>query len=425
MVARLLCITAAALVACSNNPSNHDAQDAVDSAESDAADLQQEESLDQDHAEETGPVDALDGSDHGSDHAEDLNRDMDTFEPTLTDCNIPVRDCFPGCRQVTCAAPTHTSWSWDIYNSIIAYYSRTSEYGTGLYVRNLETEEEIKVAEYTRDFDSKNVSVHANKIAYKLYKYGEASGCKTAINIFDLNDFKEENLVCYTEDGRVRGLDIFNNIIVWYGIEDGEGNGIEIDDLFMFDLDTMEKTRLTRYEARANPMIWGRQFVFDGNYYGFQIFLWDLDTMDYRAITDHPSDQWQPDIWQNRVVWIDHRNGPGDLISPHNCDIYWCELPDCESMPATTNWAAQECPTIGGDWIAWIDYRNDVNPLNPGHSVHDQLEIWGYNISTGEEYQLVAFEDTVLWGRLRIENDKLYFIGPGAAIYELDLSIFL
>jgi len=287
----------------------------------------------------------------------------------------------------------------------------------------------VRLKEYLygeQPLGSDGFAIFEDKLVYIIYTLGESPPCKTALRLFDFDTAVDEILVC-DHDGEVNsGLDMYFNTIVWSGKE------IEAfaSDLFIFDLATMEKTRLTEWQMAFNPRLWGRQFVFEMSGVSHRdVFLWDLDVMNYRNLTGHPSAQWDPDIWENRVVWVDHRNDPpGSHISPHNCDIYWCDLPDCVPFPATTNWASQEMPTVEGDWIAWIDYRNDINPLNPASSYHDNLEIWGYNISTGEEYQL-ASEETTLWWRLSIQNGKLYYPGKVeygvGAIFELDLSQFL
>ncbi len=131
--------------------------------------------------------------------------------------------------------------------------------------------------------------------------------------------------------------------------------------------------------------------------------------------------------WENRVVWTDF--GRADSCT----DIYWCELPDCVAMPATTNWACQDYPAIEGDWIVWLDYRNDKNPLGIGSANHDNIEILGYNISTGQEYQIGVFNE-IPGSQLNIHNGKLYFVisaipgipvNESSSIFEIDLSQFL
>jgi beta propeller repeat protein len=379
------------------------------------------------------PVEAI------GDNAEDVER----FESMLVDCTIPVRDCGPGCRQVTCAADTLSSYLWDVYHDVLVYMAGTPEadpYLLTLFEKRLDIGEEKKIYEFYEYVDDyiipsmpKSFAFFDNILTYAVYNRGvEEPECRGILELFNLNFASKETLICYSDWSAVEEADMHDDILVWSGYE-ADSPHRAIRDLFLFNLDTREKVQLTDGARAYAPKLWGRQFVFEMGdrevTNSWDVFLWDLDTMSYRNLTLHPSDQWSPDIWENRVVWVDHRNDPsGNYIAPHNSDIYWCELPDCEPVPATTNWATQEHPTVGGDWIAWIDYRNDVNPLNPASSYHENLEIWGYNISIGEEY-LLASQDTTLWPRIRIENGNLYFPGRVeygvGAIFEVDLSQFV
>jgi hypothetical protein len=88
---------------------------------------------------------------------------------------------------------------------------------------------------------------------------------------------------------------------------------------------------------------------------------------------------------------------------------------------------------VEGDWIVWQDFRNDKNPLGLGSTDHDNIEIWGYNISMDQEYQIGSFHE-VLGPKLKVHNEKLYFnmmAIPGSSpaesssIFEIDLSQFL
>ena len=416
------------LLSCGRGGLEHgDAGDAVDST--DAIDSWDDISRDDSSSERENDAAPGDG---------DLIEDQ-----FLADCNVLIRDCGPGCRQVTCAASPH-NLMWDIWGSTIVYFSCFIEYPGcdfghyTLYRKDLNTNEENVIFSYS-DLNSYpwwQFAMYEDKIVHSLHRdFDEEVDCLISLQLFSLSSNTESELNCFYDDttkfGNVDSVDIFGSMVVWSGDDTNPNpDWSPLDDVYTMDLVTMEKRNVTKdlremgLYGGYGAKIWGRNVVF----YNGDIFLIDLDTMNVRNLTDHPSDQWEPDIWEDGVVWTDLRNGSGDIVSPHNSDIYWCELPDCVPEAATTNWASQEMPTIGGDWIAWIDYRNDVNPVDPASSYHTNLEIWGYNVATGQEHQLVAFENTTLWRIIRIENNKLYFPGPVeygvGAIFEVDLSQF-
>ena len=62
--------------------------------------------------------------------------------------------------------------------------------------------------------------------------------------------------------------------------------------------------------------------------------------------------QYGPDIYGDRIVWTDYRNGL--------TDIYMKDLSTGVETRITTNTADQKNPVIYGDRIVWEDYRNGL-----------------------------------------------------------------
>jgi hypothetical protein len=157
---------------------------------------------------------------------------------------------------------------------------------------------------------------------------------------------------------------------------------------------------LTSYRAAVSfnwliPSTWGNRVVFKKS---GDLYLINIESGEQRALVEDTLGEFaDPQIWEDIVVWGQYS------------DIYWCRLPDCEPRPATTNWAAQDSPTVGGEWIAWCDLRNDMNPLCPDCSAHDNIEIWGKNIRTGDEVQLVSI-GSIVNNHLKIDGGMVFFL---------------
>jgi len=117
-------------------------------------------------------------------------------------------------------------------------------------------------------------------------------------------------------------------------------------------------------------------------------------------ITTNESDQWDPDIYGNRVVWTDYRNDNGSYT---NSDIYMCDLATKKETQITTDGSNYHfSPAIYGNRIVWEDYRNGNG------------DIYMYNLSTSKETQITTnglgswspdiYGDKIVWTGYRDRN---------------------
>ena len=74
-----------------------------------------------------------------------------------------------------------------------------------------------------------------------------------------------------------------------------------------------------------------------------------------------------PEIYGNRIVWVDNRGGAA------NSDIYMYNITTGIETQITTDIDDQSSPAVWGDKIVWTDYRNN------------DADIYMYDISTGME----------------------------------------
>lgn len=91
-------------------------------------------------------------------------------------------------------------------------------------------------------------------------------------------------------------------------------------------------------------------------------------TFNETQINTSQSSLYFPDIYGDRVVWIDERDG--------KLDVYMYNLSTCDETQITTSVSNKASSTIYGNKIVWIDYRN-------GNS-----DIYMYDLSTGKETQI-------------------------------------
>jgi hypothetical protein len=339
--------------------------------------------------------------------------------PELEDCYIPVIDCGEGCIQLTCMASVLSVFDVDPDGKKLVYIGLRSGESPpyALYFKDIERLEEIKIKDIPMSSPLYDVAFH---YPYACYVWGtdpeDVDNFRVRINCTNVETLDSFTVAEDNENGFPLYPDIYNNVVVWAGNQVEPPPAFRYD-IYSFSIETMERTRLT-FDRTGNysPRIWGTYVVYERDYGGEEsggIFLINIETGEGRNLTNHPADQFRADIWENRVVWTDCRNSSSSglcyLQDERNSDIYWCDLPDCVAQEATNNPAAQEFPTVEGDIIAWYDFRNDVLPNGVGYSYHDNIEIWGKNLRTGEEKQLAGY-NRVLAPHIKLAGGKLFFV---------------
>jgi beta propeller repeat protein len=85
-------------------------------------------------------------------------------------------------------------------------------------------------------------------------------------------------------------------------------------DIYVYNLDTGVEKRLSLSGDQANPHVWGDDVSFDDLSAGlYHIKLWNIPSNSVFAITGGSSGQYLNDIWGNRIVYTDDRNGDLDI----------------------------------------------------------------------------------------------------------------
>ena len=182
--------------------------------------------------------------------------------------------------------------------------------------------------------------------------------------------------------------DISGNRIVWTDNRDGGGwdSNQQPDgnwDIYMYDLSTSTETRVTTDESnQVEPAIYEDRIVWADNRNGggrdeygkpdgnWDIYMYDLSTSTETQITSSNSTQWKPSIYGNRIVWEDKRNG--------NSDVYMYDLSTSTETRITTGESNQNDPAISGNRIVWSDDRNEG------------LDIYMYDLSTSTETRITS-----------------------------------
>lgn len=167
---------------------------------------------------------------------------------------------------------------------------------------------------------------------------------------------------------------------------------------------TENEIRITTSELASYPDIYGNRIVWqdlrNGNY---DIYMYDLSTSRETRITANESNQTYPSLYCDRIVWQDDRNG--------QYDIYMYNISTSKETQISTSGRAQR-PKIYGDRIMWMDYRT----RNEGIYVHD--------LSTSKETRIISKgipQYINMQGNLIVWHD-LRYISPDIYMYDLSTS---
>jgi len=178
-------------------------------------------------------------------------------------------------------------------------------------------------------------------------------------------------------------LDAYDNYLVWQDNRDGMGG---MQKVRLLDLTSGIETTISEWLI-LHPSIWGNTVIYDSYPTSLDtINRYDIDTGTTTIYTDGEHDRWNGDIWQNLITWSDARAG-GTQADQAYADIYMMDFVTGVETPICTHPASQFENRVFGDLVVWDDLRND--PENPNfYPAADNVDIYGYRISTGEEMQL-------------------------------------
>ncbi len=190
----------------------------------------------------------------------------------------------------------------DIYGDKIVWQDLYDEdWGVSMY--DLSTKEETFITH-----DALYPAIHGNRIVY--YVYHPRNGPGSDIYMYDLSTKKETQI---TTSGSADYPAIYGNRIVY--ADNRRGNY----DIYMYDLSSKKETQITSSpDNQVSPDIYGNRILWKdvggeddgGEYHG--IYMCDLSTNQKFKITSRGSES-DPAIYGNRVVYTDNHNGKSDI----------------------------------------------------------------------------------------------------------------
>ncbi|MFQ6088078.1 MAG: hypothetical protein ACE5K0_04175 [Candidatus Methanofastidiosia archaeon] len=145
--------------------------------------------------------------------------------------------------------------------------------------------------------------------------------------------------------------------------------------------DNNEFPIVTNPSDQSDPAIYDDIVVWEDDRNGWlnsDIYGYNLSIKREFQITTFPSLRREPAIYENIIVWEDLRNG--------NDDIYGYDLSTKREFQITTDMKDQNHPAIYENIVVWDDKRY-AKPIE--YNLFDyNTDIYGYDLSTEQEFQI-------------------------------------
>jgi TolB protein len=157
---------------------------------------------------------------------------------------------------------------------------------------------------------------------------------------------------------------------------------------------------------QSNPEIYGDKIVWVDNRDGTdQIYIYDIETGSSSPVDPTDSYQSYPRIYEDKVVWVDNRCGTRQIY------LYDLSSPDDSPIRISPTESDQYLPAIFGDHIVWQDERDGIR------------QIYIYSISTGNVTHLDPtsseqrgpdiYGQRIVWSDERHGNLQIYMYDMG------------
>lgn len=289
------------------------------------------------------------------------------------------------CAEGSCGTAVTTDPSFQSYpqiweDKIIWVDSRLGPQDLFLYDISQGLEKPLTQTPYPEAFPD----IYENKVIYQVWRKNNYD-----IWFIDLATGKAQP-VSEGEDWHEMLPKIWGDLVVW---EDWR-NSYKEGDIYLHNLKTGKTEPLVqRPAAQGRPDIYEDKIVWHDKRNGnWDIYLYDLSKGEERPLTEDPSDQFSPVIHGNHVVWVDTRNG--------NWDIYLYDLTTDTTRCLCQEPSKQWWPQVWGDTVLWVDERG-------GESI-----IYLYNLKNNQEKPLCTsapapqrqpslYKDRIAWMDLR------------------------
>ena len=354
-----------------------------------------------------------------------------TPKPVTRGAGIP---CGPGCRQVTFGGDVNT---FDVSGDLLVY-TAGSGMGQDIYLVNLKTEKEWVIRLLpSGPIGCRNVATDGRQVTYNCDRESGQTAFVESFHSYDPNTKIEKDLTClYMVAGKAsvpRWMTLTTDgIVVTMHPSNQQGSNAYLlhwNSVFFVDI-SKRGLGVWWTRARGNRVVWTQHMMAYGESGYTQMVVYDTQTSKAQAVAPYASHQFRGRVNGDKVVWVDHRNAPGDLWNQGNSDIYVHDLKTGKTTAACTHKAQQDDPDIEGNLVVWKDWRNNPGTTAPKYSSDmKRCDVFLKDLSSGKEAQLTDFDKAEVPTKElypRIDRRRVFYRGviahKGRAVFMIDLA---
>ena len=288
----------------------------------------------------------------------------------------------------------------DVINNPCIYKDRIVWSINNIYMYNLSTSTEIQISNNTSHQDYP--AIYRDNIVWTDSRDGNLD-----IYMYNLSTSTETQIT--TNNSIQRVPDIYEDRIVWEDYRNGNW------DIYMYNLSTSTETQITTNEFnQGSPSIYGDRIVWVDDRSGRpDIYMYNLSTSEETRITTSGSvwmvaeydETWGgghvgPDIYGDRIVWHDSRNG--------NPDIYMFTLSSAEVPPLDDNYTDEDEGDESGTQPS-DNCSSGLMPLDGIQALKEYVEIT-YRCHVNTKTGLIDLLDTSKCYSEKDENKEAVFM---------------
>lgn len=210
-------------------------------------------------------------------------------------------------------------------------------------------------------------------------------------------DFYEE-MPATTDPDQQQGSEVYKNLITYRDSRNGNW------DIYYYDLSTQTETRVTSTPSEdTDPYIYKDAIVYQRQTNGTNIDIWmyNITTGTFKQITNRSGIEETPVMYENYITWYDLRNTiwyPG--LGEEGYDIYYYDLKNNTEWRVTKNASASKRTgarfiNIHNKLITWTDIRNSNHDIYL-YDLNKNKEKQVTNLSDQQENSDV-YQNTIVW----------------------------
>ncbi len=277
--------------------------------------------------------------------------------------------------------------------------------GYDIYLQDLTTKKQTRIttsgkALYPKIYDSRIVWMDGrNGGSFDEYNYPVGNW---NIYMYDISTSKEYQIT--TNNLTQAGPDIYKDKIVWRderNMEENPYNPYLHVQIYMYNLSTSVESQVNYGDSAcfvlSFPRIYGDKIVWMAESTGtnYNVYVYNLSTSTLNMIGSPYGNGYasQAAIYGNKIVWEEGGMDPG------NTDIIMYDISTSTETKITTNGSSQSDPEIYGDRIVWRDSRNgnqnDVTnyDIYMGTLIYSPFAKFSASPTTGKHPLNVKFTD--------------------------------